>query len=102
VLRKWKACVNPDSAAMALPTLLANLTAPRKLFREIQSRWDNPVRSTAAMSGRLNNWPRLPYQLGELIHHSPELPKQLRIILKGRQAFTAPHAVALRPLTSNL
>ena len=42
----------------------------RHLFR----RWNNPIRATAAVGGKFNNWPRLPYQLVESILRLPELP----------------------------
>ena len=53
-------------------------------FGKLFSRWDNPARATARLRGRFNNWPRLPYQLGELLLRSPEVPRQLRIILRPR------------------
>jgi hypothetical protein len=50
----------------------------------LYSRWDNPVRATATVRGRFNNWPRLPYQLGELIMRSEEVPRQLSMIIRHR------------------
>ena len=64
-------------------------------FGKLYSRWDNPVRATARLRGRFNNWPRLPYQLGELLLRSPEVPLQLRIILR-------PHTASLVPIVSDL
>ena len=31
---------------------------------------------------RFDNWPRLPYQLGELLLHSAEAPKQLGMMIR--------------------
>ena len=36
-------------------------------WTELYSRWDNPIRATAAVGGEFNNWPRLPYRLAESI-----------------------------------
>jgi hypothetical protein len=33
------------------------------------------------LRGRFNAWPRLPYQLGEVVVRSPELPRQMAIML---------------------
>jgi len=69
---------------MALPALSAQMRDARKFFNEIYSRWDQPVRATVALRGRFNNWPRWPYQLGELLLRSSEVPKQLALILRER------------------
>lgn len=82
VLRQWNRCRNSHAAGMALPTLLAGITEPKKIFSELYARWDNPVRATVALRGRFNNWPRLPYQLAELITRSPEVPKQLALLFR--------------------
>lgn len=84
VLRQWDRCRNPDAAGMALPTLLAGLSEPKKIFSEWSARWDNPVRATVALRGQLNDWPRLPYQLAELIRHTPEVPRQVRLMFRER------------------
>jgi Uncharacterised nucleotidyltransferase len=89
VLRQWGRCANPHAAAMALPALLDQFNRPRELLRELHERWDQPVRATVALRGRFNNWPRWPYQLGELILRSPELPKQLAMISRERRKRTA-------------
>jgi hypothetical protein len=77
VLRQWGRSLNPHALEMALPALSARKNDARKLFKEIYARWDQPVRATVAVRGRFNNWPRLPYQLGELLLRSSEVPKQL-------------------------
>jgi hypothetical protein len=102
VLRQWDRCRNSHAAGMALPTLLTDISEPKKVFTELYARWDNPVRSTAVLGGRFNNWPRLPYQLAELLLHIAEVPKQLRAVLRGRRASLRPIAADLRPLISDL
>jgi len=77
VLRQWNRCRNPHAAGPVLPTLLASITQPKRIFSELYVRWDNPVSATAGLRGRFNNWPRLPYQLGILLLCSPAYAKQL-------------------------
>jgi len=77
VLRQWSRSLSPNNRYEALPSLVSNVTEWRNLIGEIYSRLDQPVRATVALHGRFNNWPRWPYQLGELLMHSPEVPKQL-------------------------
>ena len=42
------------------------------------TRFDDPVRATAAVGGQFNNWPRLPYRVAELVTRLPEVPQQLQ------------------------
>jgi hypothetical protein len=42
-------------------------------WTNLYRRWDNPIRATAAVGGRFNNWPRLPYRLAESFMRLPEL-----------------------------
>jgi len=91
VLRQWSRSLSPNYREQALPSLLNQVTR-RELAREIYSRWDQPVRATVAMRGRFNNWPRWPYQLGELLLHSSEVPKQLASMVREslRSRFDGP------------
>jgi hypothetical protein len=82
VLRQWSRGRNPDAAGMALPVLRENVSTPGRFFNEIDARWDNPVRATAALRGSFNRWPRWPYQLAELLFRSPEVPRQLAMMLR--------------------
>ena len=77
ILRQWGRSLNPHVIEPALSALSAQMHEPGKFFAEVFARWDQPVRSTVALSGRFNNWPRWPYQLTELLLRSPEVPKQL-------------------------
>jgi len=81
VLRQWSRSLSPNNRYEALPSLVSNVTEWRNLIGEIYSRLDQPVRATVALHGRFNNWPRWPYQLGELLMHSSEVPKQLSAII---------------------
>jgi putative nucleotidyltransferase-like protein len=82
VLRQWSRSLSPNFREPALPSLLGRLTVWKELTRDLYSRLDQPVRATVALRGRFNNWPRLPYQLGELLLHSAEAPKQLGMMMR--------------------
>ncbi len=83
VLRQWGRCQNPSTQRGTLPTLMKLRSQPREMFREIYARWDHPIRSTAALEGRFNTWPRAPYQvIDHLMRMRAELPKQLRIVFR--------------------
>jgi hypothetical protein len=75
---------------------------------ELYSRWNNPVRATAAVGGQLNNWPRLPYRLAESIMRSRELPEALAQIVrqfaarKKSVAAPPPHSAVRLDLTEKL
>jgi len=81
VLRQWSRSLSPNNRYEALPSLLSNITNWRAFIGEAYSRLDQPIRATIALHGRFNNYPRWPYQLGELLLHSPEVPKQLASLL---------------------
>jgi hypothetical protein len=53
----------------ALPNVRASA------WSSLYQRWDNPIRATAAVGGRFNNWPRLPYRLAESMMRVTELWK---------------------------
>jgi hypothetical protein len=77
VLRHWGRERPADRRAMHLGQLLFSGLSPAQLISEVYARWDNPVRATVNTRGRINQWPRLPHQLGELLRRAPELPREL-------------------------
>jgi len=81
VLRQWGRSLSPNYREPALPALFGQLTNGKEFVGEFFSRLDQPVRATVALHGRFNNWPRWPYQLGELLLHSSEGPKQLAFMI---------------------
>jgi hypothetical protein len=76
VLAQWGRERDPNERAMALPQLFRT-AGYRKVFSEFCARWDNPVRATVRLRGSFSDWPRWPYQLGELFLRSPELLGEL-------------------------
>jgi hypothetical protein len=77
VLAQWGRIRDPNQRAMALPELFKKTIGYRTFFGELCARWNNPVRATVRLGGSFNDWPRWPYQLGELFLRSPEIPRQL-------------------------
>lgn len=73
VLRQWGRERDPNERATKVPEMLTSTRASGKVFQELYARWENPVRATARVGGRFNNWPRWPYQIGELLLRAPEL-----------------------------
>lgn len=71
VLRKWERSVSPNYH-VPLSALLGDHGARREFSENFLGRLDQPVRATVALRGRFNNWPRLPYQLGELFLHGAD------------------------------
>jgi Uncharacterised nucleotidyltransferase len=69
VLRQWDRGVSPNHRVPAGSALLGGVGSWKELARNFFMRLDQPVRATIALHGRFNNWPRLPYQLGELLLH---------------------------------
>ena len=82
MLAQWGRERDPHERATVLPQLFRKATGCRKLFSEFCARWDNPVRATARLRGSFNDWPRWPYQLGELCLRSHEVPRQLATMMR--------------------
>lgn len=72
VLRKWDRSVSPNYRMRASSALLSADGGWRQFARYLLGRLDQPVRATIALNGRFNNWPRLPYQVGELFLHGAD------------------------------
>lgn len=74
------------------PNVQSHLSSHRRriwdigLWTNLINRFDNPVRSTAAVGGQFNNWPRLPYRLAELVWRLPEVPPQLQLFAEQFRA----------------
>jgi hypothetical protein len=71
VLRKWGRSASPNYH-VPLSALLDGDRARREFTENFLARLDQPVRATVALCGSFNNWPRLPFQLGELCLHGAD------------------------------
>jgi hypothetical protein len=81
VLEQWQTCINPNYRDMALAEIPTFLATPGKLLSELAARWRHPIRATVEVGGSFNEWPRWPYQLAALVQRSPELPRQIALLL---------------------
>ncbi len=65
VLEQWGSLFQADHLPVQPRPLMAYaLRSPRTLIKEIRERWPGPIVATFNLRGQLNNFPRLPYQLG--------------------------------------
>lgn len=82
VLRQWGRAKGPSETEMLLPALIRNIGLPSVMFRELRARWDRPVVASFKLRAPLNNFPRAPYQLADLLLRSAQLPAQSALMLR--------------------
>ncbi len=64
VLKQWSTLWHRDHLPIQPRPLMANSLRSAKTFlREVRERWPDPIVATFNLEGRVNNFPRLPYQL---------------------------------------
>jgi len=64
VLKHWSTLWHRDHLPIQPRPLMANSLRSAKTFlREVRERWPDPIVATFNLEGRVNNFPRLPYQL---------------------------------------
>jgi hypothetical protein len=63
------------------------------LLYALRKRWPDPIEATITMRAPLNDWPRLPFQIGHYAVKTAEflasLPKQLQMLQAGRRSSGA-------------
>jgi hypothetical protein len=65
VLRQWAAPFAMNQQPMSHPVAMASyLKSPRGLLKGLRKRWPNPIIATVSVNGQFNDFPRLPYQIG--------------------------------------
>ena len=68
VLKQWSNPFASGQAPMNHPMPMALLLRqPLNLFDGVRQRWPNPIIATISVHGRLNNLPRLPYQIANCV-----------------------------------
>jgi hypothetical protein len=59
-----------------------HLRHPGGAIRSLRSRWPNALEATVGMKGPFNNWPRLPFQIGDCVRRTAgfalQIPKLMR------------------------
>lgn len=86
VLKQWEApfALNHGTARHRAP-MATYLRHPGGLYRDVLNRWPDPIEATVSLGGPFNDWPRLPFQLGNCLaraakffRRTPELVREQR------------------------
>ena len=64
ILKQWEAPYPPWRYHEPMEIYLRK---PMGLFRGLKNRWPNPIEATSSVNGPFNEWPRLPFQIGNCI-----------------------------------
>jgi hypothetical protein len=109
VLKQWgrartqrpRPVQSPKSKVQSHVSTKRHWTLDVGLWTSLYSRWDNPIRSTAAVGGQFNSWPRLPYRVAESVMRLPELPKHLRLLADCKVKSQNLSNPQITPITQN-
>jgi len=69
VMSEWDSLVPSMSHRHSRPMLM-HLRRPTRLLQALRHRWPNPIEATITMKGRINEWPRLPLQIGNCLYRT--------------------------------
>src|SRR2546426_8182863 len=74
VLKQWSApsAINQEPNSHRAP-IASYLRDPRGILGDLRRRWPNPILATISINGKLNRFPRLPYQLGNCLDRTAQL-----------------------------
>lgn len=78
VLKQWAApfAINQEPMNHRAP-IVSYLSDPRGVLADLRRRWPNPILATISINGKLNRFPRLPYQIGNCLDRAAQLLLQL-------------------------
>jgi hypothetical protein len=82
VLRQWGAGQVAHGLRRPMATYLRR---PEGLVEALRVRWPNAIEATVGVRGRFNEWPRLPFQIGECVARATRFAAQLRTLLRQPQ-----------------
>src|SRR5207237_2393158 len=68
VLKQWSVSFTNHVSQQDPMSLI--IRRPEAILRALRLRWPNPVEATIGVSGPLNNFPRLPFQIGSCLLRS--------------------------------
>lgn len=84
VLMQWAAPFALNQPPMSHPVPMGSLTHDTGAFLEgIRQRWPNPIIATVSTHGNFNNFPRLPYQVGNWVLRAAQLLSHLPTSLQS-------------------
>jgi len=83
VLKQWeKPFAKDHGVARHRAPMASYLRNPSGLLRDIRTRWPNPIEATVYVGGPFNEFPRLPFQIGDCVARAAKfvarLPKAFR------------------------
>ncbi len=88
VLKQWQNPYAIDQPPMRHPAPMANyLRHPSGLLNGLRQRWPDPILATISVNGKLNNMPRLPYQIVNCISRVARLIVRLPALTRGRDQY---------------
>ena len=74
VLREWGAGKVPHGRRRLMA---AFLQSPSGVLQALRQRWPNAIEATVGTKAPFNNWPRLPFQLGECVLRTTAFARQV-------------------------
>lgn len=82
ILTQWEKPFASNQPPMSHPLpMVSHIRHPGGFWKGLRDRWPNPIIATISVNGKLNDAPRLPYQLGNcaarLVRFLTHLPKEL-------------------------
>jgi hypothetical protein len=81
VLKQWQNPYAIDQPPMRHPAPMANyLRHPSGVLNGLKQRWPDPILATISVNGKLNNMPRLPYQIVNCISRVASFTARLKTL----------------------
>lgn len=82
-LKQWDAPSTMEHGSMRhRAAMVTYLRDPTGLLNDLRNRWPNPIEATVRMGGPFNEFPRLPFQVGDCVARTAKflagLPRMLR------------------------
>lgn len=90
VLKQWEApfALNHGAARHRAP-MATYLRHPAGLYRDVRNRWPDPIEATISLGGPFNDWPRLPFQLGNCVARGVRFLSQAPRLLREQRSLRA-------------
>jgi hypothetical protein len=83
VLKQWERPRIIDRLALEL--MMTSLRHPRRVVKALRNRWPDPIQATIRMRGPINQWPRLPFQVGEYMAKTTTFMRRLPKLLREQE-----------------
>ena len=85
MLRQWDAPSTMEHGVMRhRAAMVSYLRDPSGLRNDLRNRWPNPIEATVNMGGPFNEFPRLPFQVGDCIARTAKFVARLPRALRDR------------------